>query len=216
MDEIGEMPIDMQVSLLRFLQDKKITRLGGNTAKKVDVRIIAATNKILEEAIADGTFRDDLYHRLNVVNIVMPPLRQRQDDIPLLTGFILEKLCEEYQITSPIMERDILEAMKSYPWPGNVRELYNILENMLLTCGWDGIIDTLLDRSLQNEDRLNTPINIRDYERQAIMNTLNSCNGNISQAAKVLGINRNTLYKIIELFQLEASPAARVFQSKMQ
>lgn len=203
LDEIGEMPIDMQVSLLRVLQDKMITKVGGNIQKKVDVRIVAATNTNLEEAIARGAFREDLYYRLSVINITAPPLCQRLEDIPLIVEYVLEDLCKEYKVIIPFIEKDVMKVLKSYPWKGNVRELRNVLESALLTSIGD-IIDreSLPAYLMQTRDHTKISGNIQNYEREAIMDALNTSDGNISQDAKILGITRNTLYKKREEFNL--------------
>ncbi len=203
LDEIGEMPTDMQVSLLRVLQDKMITRLGGNVQKKVDVRIIAATNTNLEEAIARGAFREDLYFRLGVVNITTPPLRQRQDDIPLITKHVLKSLCQEYQLHEPVIEKEVMVLLKNYYWKGNVRELRNVVESALLTCTGDRIArESLPNYLLQTRENVHAMGNIQNYEKKAVIDALNSSNGNISRAAKILGITRNTLYKKIDEFNI--------------
>jgi transcriptional regulator with PAS, ATPase and Fis domain len=198
LDEIGEMPSDMQVSLLRVLQDKTVTRLGGSIAKKFDVRIVAATNADLEAAISDGTFREDLYFRLNVVGIETLPLRQRQEDIPLLVRHILHKLCQEHRLMLPVVQAEVLTRFEKHNWRGNVRELYNVLETMLLTSS-DGRIEVgslpacFLNKAGKADLGVNG--NMEDYQKKAVLDALQSANGNISRAAKILGITRNTLYK---------------------
>lgn len=206
LDEIGEMPIDMQVSLLRFLQDKKVTRLGSNSTKKVDVRIIAATNRNLLEEVSLGNFREDLYYRLNVINVTMPPLRERQEDIPTIVQYILQKLCREYDLQYPVIEPAVMDIFKHHFWHGNVRELQNVVEVALLTNEGDVITKDDLPPYLLKKpsDIRGKKGNIQEYYKLAIMEALNDCDWNISLAAKTLGISRNTLYKKIQEFNIRS------------
>jgi transcriptional regulator with PAS, ATPase and Fis domain len=204
LDEIGEMPLDMQVSLLRILQDKTVTPLGSNSKRTVDVRIIAATNKNLRKMVEDGDFREDLYYRINVMNIIMPPLRQRPEDIPLIAQYLLKKLCRENNMNVPSIEKDVLRILREYDWPGNVRELNNAIEHALFISGNDLLTTDLLpsyllERSDNNILRLNS---IQDFEAVAIMKALDASGGNITVTAKELGITRATLYKKIRAYDI--------------
>lgn len=198
LDEIGEMPMEMQISLLRCLQDKTVTRVGGTRARKVDVRIIAATNRSLYEQVKKGNFREDLYYRLNVIEINMPALRDRLADIPLLCSHILADLAQESEPPERIEISPLaLECLCNYDWPGNVRELKNILERALVYS--DGGLITrdclpLLIRgsSLPAADNQGS---LKESERQAIIEMLSRYNGNISKSADELGIARSTLYQ---------------------
>lgn len=134
LDEIGEMDLLLQVKILRVLQEREIERVGGERTKKVDVRIIAATNRDLEEEVAAGRFREDLYYRLNVIPLHLPPLRERGDDILLLTDFFLRKFCAQKQRPTLTLTEDVQRVLEAYPWPGNVRELENLSERLSILC----------------------------------------------------------------------------------
>ena len=200
LDEIGEMPFDMQISLLRVLQDKTITPLGGNSPRKVDVRIIAATNKNLNTMVAEGSFREDLYYRLNVMNIVMPPLRQRSGDIPLITKHIVEQLCRENDMKIPAIEPEVIKLLQGYHWPGNVRELSNVIECALFSSQNNVISKDLLPPHLMQmkPDTVSELDKIQDYEKIAIINALQANDSNITHTAKALGMSRTTLNKKIK------------------
>ncbi len=198
LDEIGEMPIDMQVSLLRCLQEKAITRVGGTQTISINVRIIAATNRDLYEQVKNGKFREDLYYRLNVLEIHMPPLRERAEDIPGLCQQISSKLSHELCITETVqISAKAMECLTGYNWPGNVRELQNVLERAIV-CSDDAVID--ID-CLPSEIRRNTSqaasnvCSLKDYEKIAILKAIQKNNGNIRKSAEELGIARSTLYQ---------------------
>lgn len=201
LDEIGEMPVDMQVSLLRFLQDKTVVRVGGTTPRKVDVRIIAATNRDLDEAVKNGTFREDLYYRLNVITIKLPPLRERKEDIPLLVNSMVREVSNQLGIAPPRFDDDALEVLIQHDWPGNVRELRNIVEYAVVFAE-NGIVtrDCLPQRLIQQTAEEATE-NLRELEFNHIKKVLSEYNGNVTQAARALGITRSTLYK--KLRQME-------------
>lgn len=201
LDEIGEMPVSMQVNLLRFLQDKTVTRVGGYMPKKVDVRIIAATNRNLKNEVAKGNFREDLYYRLNVVNIQVPPLRKRKADIPLLADCLLNKLCHQYDMPPMKINWPSGTVWMNYNWPGNVRELENIIERAFIL---------RQDEELFFDNSLITPVitpghskeqidaSIEEIEKDAIEYHLRAYQGNISKTAQALGITRKTLYQKIK------------------
>lgn len=200
LDEIGEMPLSMQVSLLRFLQDKTIIPVGGNTPRKLNVQIIAATNRNLEEEIAKGNFRSDLYYRLNVVNIYLPPLRHRRDDLPWLINLLLEELGREHNKRVQVTE-EAVALLGRYHWPGNVRELRNVLERGYIQSegGWitpKDLPQFLTDQSPQSHEKTGYfKDRVEIKEKTVIMETLEACQGNISATARKLGISRVTLYK---------------------
>jgi len=207
LDEIGEMPLDMQVNLLRVLQENCITRIGGNKYIKIDVRIIAATNKNLKEEIKKGTFREDLYYRLNVIPIYVPTLRERDMDIKILIDYFLKIKAFKLKKPIPTIKPNIYQKLLHYNWPGNVRELENCIENIVNMGG-----NTSFDfENNVSENKQTSPCttnfeydiySLKELEKKAIINCINNCNGNISKASKILGINRSTLYTKIKKYQI--------------
>jgi Nif-specific regulatory protein len=213
LDEIGEMTLSMQSRLLRFLQDHKIERLGSTTSIKLDVRVLAATNRNLEEAIKLGTFRADLYHRLDVVKVTMPPLRERREDIPLLASYFAQKYGTECKRPITGITSEARNVLQSYHWPGNVRELENAIERAVVLgssamIGMDDLPRRLLDAA---DDGAVTKAGyydaIKDAKRQLIMKALENANGNYTDAAKALGIHPNNLHRIIRTLDLKAAVA---------
>lgn len=205
LDEIGEMPLDMQVNLLRVLQDKYVTRVGGRKAIKFDVRVIAATNIDIKKAVEEGTFRNDLYYRLNVINIKLPPLRERKEDIPLLTDYLVKNISHKMGMGKVKIPEETLSILQQYRWPGNVRELSNVLENALIFTTNNIITPDLLPALITEEadgthNKAATP---DDTEKELIIAALRLYNGNITRAAKDLGISRNTLYKRIYKYRID-------------
>lgn len=204
LDEASEIPLGTQVKLLRALQEKSFERVGGNETLKVDVRIIAATNRDLHAAIKAGTFREDLFYRLNVVPIEIPPLRDRRRDVPLLASFFLKRYADENGRQIDSISEDALEAFATYAWPGNVRELENMIERAVVLCDGHSIEKRHLPASLRGaEGETATPpvpgTSIYDLERWAILKTLEACGGSTSKAAMILGIStRKVQYKLHE------------------
>ena len=196
LDEIGELNQKMQVDLLRVLQEKEITRIGSNKTIKVDFRVVSATNRDLREMVKEGTFREDLFYRLNVYNIHIPPLRERKEDIPLLVEHFLNQLRRRMGKNVEGATTQALNKLMKYEWPGNVRELENAIERAFVTAG--GKLITTDDLSFldneQNEIKTPTGLSLSELEKQHIENVLKECNYNISQAAKILDIDRTTLY----------------------
>jgi DNA-binding NtrC family response regulator len=201
LDEIGDMPTDQQVNLLRVLEEKRIERLGGNGTVTLNVRVIVATHEDLGEAVTRGTFREDLYYRLNVLSVDIPPLRERGEDIELLANYMLEKFgteCEFHPVKG--FNKQALRAMRSYHWPGNVRELINRVQSAVVMSdssyisssdlGFKELIETgrksTLEYSRAESDRLTVEAALR-HNRD-----------NMSQAARELGISRTTLYRMME------------------
>ena len=207
LDEIGEIEQNIQIKLLRVLQEKKFERVGGEETLEVDVRLITATNKNLKEEIEKGTFREDLYYRLNVVNIEVPPLRERKDDLPLfISSFIKEFAEENGKIIENIDERS-RAALYSYNWPGNVRELRNCIESAVVMCKGSIItVDDLPPTLRNNSDagwiRIPLGTSLSESEKIIIMDTLSSQKGNKSKTAEVLDIGRKTLHRKLAEFNL--------------
>lgn len=195
LDEVGEMSANIQVHLLRVLEEKEFTRVGGNEPIKVDVRVISATNKDLKRAIATGEFREDLYYRLNVVTIELPPLRERKEDVPLLAQHFLNKFALENQKEITGFSPEATEFLLGYDWPGNVRELENAIERAVILAK-DSLI-TVADLPQENISLARSaPIGkkLKEAEKNHILNVLSETGGNYSEAARTLGITRMTLY----------------------
>src|SRR5437016_365167 len=193
LDEIGEIEENFQATLLRFLQEREIRPVGASRSKEVDVRVIAATNRDLQRLVSEGEFRDDLWFRLNTVRIVMPALRERREDIPLLAHFFLNKYNRMYDREVKLMDSG-LTALKDHPWPGNVRQLQHVIERLTI------LSDRIDEKSVHHaltvlESREKSVETIADAEDDLIRKTLESVGGNKSKAAKRLGIERKTLYR---------------------
>jgi transcriptional regulator with PAS, ATPase and Fis domain len=213
LDEIGEMTMAMQSRLLRFLQDHKIERLGSTRSIELDVRIIAATNRNLDEMIKNGTFREDLYHRLNVVKLTMPPLRERRDDVPLLASYFTMKYANECKRSVTGITPEARALLQTYDWPGNIREFENAIERAVVLGSADTIgVEDLPRRVLDLADGgSQIPVNyndaVKDAKRQIILNALAQSQGNYTEAAGVLGIHPNNLHRIIRTLDLKAAAA---------
>jgi DNA-binding NtrC family response regulator len=202
LDEIGEIPLQMQSSLLRVLETREFLRVGGKDPVSVDVRLVAATNQDLEKAVAEGAFRADLYYRLKVVQLRVPPLRERASDIPLLVRSFLDQLARDYDRPVPRISTAAMERLMSHDWPGNVRELRNTVENVFVNFQGDeiGVKDLPPQFAGQTaDDAWSLPVGpetrLDDVEREVIRQTLMICDGNRTQAAKRLGISRRTLQR---------------------
>lgn len=200
LDEIGDMPLSMQVKLLRTIQEKEVERIGSGVTKKIDVRIIAATNRDLKKMVEEKKFRQDLYYRLNVVTIKVPPLRERKEDIQILICFLLEKLSRKINKKIKGITKEAIEYMKNYTWEGNVRQLENVIEmamnivNYGEKIGIEHLPKEITGRKiLCGTQKLEDIVN--QAEKDAILNTLIMCKGNKSKAAKLLQISRTTLYE---------------------
>ncbi len=206
LDEIGDLALELQVNLLRFLQDKAIERVGSNQRIPLDVRVLAATHVDLEEAIAKGRFREDLYYRINVLQCRIAPLRERQGDIELLAHVYLERFAREFQSTARGFSRQALGVMLSYHWPGNVRELINrvrramvMTENRLLTSADLGLERRARERNWITLDRARSVA-----EGELIRCVLRHHSNNISETARQLGVSRATLYRLMTKLQISA------------
>ncbi len=209
LDEIGEMPMSMQVKLLRVLQEREITRVGGEEVIKVDVRVIAASNRDLLRDIELNRFREDLYYRLNVVEIKMPLLKDRKEDIPLLAQHYLEMFSEKNRKQAKGFTPRAMDALLKYEWPGNVRELMNVIERCVVLSTGDYIDQKDLPFFNRDNEELIMPDSssiitgdfpLEEVEKATILNTLESTNGNKSEAARRLGITRKTLHKKLKKY----------------
>jgi DNA-binding NtrC family response regulator len=204
LDEIGEISPPTQILLLRVLQDHRFERVGGEETLEADVRIIAATNKNLVEEMKKGTFREDLYYRLNVIPLFVPPLRERKDDLLLLASHFLEKFSQEKGKDVKSFSPGVLEIFLAHTWPGNVRELENVIEHAIIVAKNRQILPRDLPQSFAQEpEALQRPFTLLDHERDLILKTLETTNWNIHQAAKKLNITRSTLYGKIKRYGLE-------------
>jgi two-component system response regulator AtoC len=206
LDEIGDMPLALQVKLLRVLQEKSIRRLGGTRSIPVDARIIAATNRRMEERVKEGAFREDLFYRLNVVRIEVPPLRERPEDTPLLAGVLISALGARMGKQVKGLDDAALDRLTSYSFPGNVRELENMIERALIFS--DGELITAADlRVPDSPARPTRAESMRDIEKRAITEALLRWEGNRTRAAEELGISRRTLLYKIKEYGLEPDRA---------
>ncbi|MFQ3593308.1 MAG: sigma-54 dependent transcriptional regulator [Gemmataceae bacterium] len=231
LDEISSMSAKLQVKLLRVLQEKEFERVGESRTIRVDTRVVAASNQELTEEIAAGRFRDDLYYRLNVMPIYLPPLRERREDIPLLAEHFLARHAKAHEVPCPPLTSEMIQALQSYDWPGNVRELENYMERVLVLSGgqpihpdriglpgrsharWmptktkvanlSGLIEQLVRIGIQTlpEGSLSEKI-VDAVERELIEQVLQQCGGIQVKAAQKIGINRNTLYKKVEIYRI--------------
>lgn len=221
LDEIADMPLDMQVVLLRVLQENCITKVGGKKQIDIDVRIIAATNKNLKEEVKKGKFREDLYYRLNVLPLTLPPLKDRLGDIPLLLDHFLKTKSEKLNKPIPKVSQTLFKKIISYCWPGNIRELENFIENFVALNGnssyeidfeechclkydnlgnsLDSFIENNTSISNTNTDTI-TPLIV--LEQKEIVKALRICKGNISEASSKLGISRNALYNKMKRYNI--------------
>jgi DNA-binding NtrC family response regulator len=204
LDEIGEISPKIQVELLRVLEEKKVTRLGGTQSIKADFRTVAATNKDLKAEVEAGRFREDLYYRLNVFHIHLPPLRQRREDVALLAEALLERLASSMNKAVPRIDEEALKLLESYDWPGNVRELANAMERALVVHRQQVIRPGDLPIRCDG-DAPSTPGmgSLAELERSHIARVLAECDWNISQAARILEVDRTTVYNKIKLYGLK-------------
>jgi DNA-binding NtrC family response regulator len=209
LDEISEMPPATQVKLLRVLQEGEFERVGGTQTFKADVRVIAATNRNLEDEVAEGRFRKDLFYRLNVIHMVIPPLRDRVEDIPLLALHFLDKFCLENDRPPMGFSPEAMRALKTYAWPGNVRELQNVVERAVALCTSNMVdFEDLPDeirRHSPEDDKIVLPVgsSMEEIERQAIIQTLKKTGGDKELTARLLGIGLATLYRRLKEMELK-------------
>ncbi len=210
LDEIGDIPLQTQVKLLRVLQEKEFERVGGEETLSVDVRIIAATNKNLQEEIEKGDFREDLYYRLHIIPIYLPPLRERMADIPILTEHFISKISNELNVANLSIDNYAVEKLKDYEWPGNIREFENVLERAAVLCD-EGYIkladlpiftDSRAVGDLQSTSDLDLNMALESLEKQLIEKALDRARGIKTEAAKILGIKTSALYYKLEKYGL--------------
>ena len=200
LDEIGEISQAVQIKILRVLQDKSFERVGGEQTLTVDTRLVAATNRDLKKEISEGRFREDLYYRLNVVNIHIPPLRERKDDIPLLASSFLKEFAEENEKTIEGIDPKAAMALYNYSWPGNIRELRNCMESAVVLCknhilNLEDFPPSISDQDDDSYIKIKIGTDMAEAEKIIIKGTLNALQGNKSRAAEVLGIGRKTLHR---------------------
>jgi transcriptional regulator with PAS, ATPase and Fis domain len=196
LDEIGDIEPEFQVKLLRFLQEREIRPVGASRSKEVDVRVIAATNRDLQKMTDAGTFRLDLWYRLNVVRIVMPPLRERRSDIPVLARFFVHKYTSKYSREVRLTDSGV-KALQDYTWPGNVRQLQHLIERLTILA--DRIDAEAVHNALTVMESREKPVDtLADAEEDQIRRVLAATGGNKSKAAQILGIERKTLYRKLE------------------
>ena len=203
LDEIGEISMRMQIDLLRVLEDKVFYRLGGTQPIEADFRVIAATNKNLEEAVKKGEFREDLYYRLNVISFRMPPLRERKEDIPLLAEHFLHRFAQELNKPVDRISREAIDQMMLYDWPGNVRELENAIERAVVVCKGRTIMPEDLPIFPHKESEPSHGKSLMEVEKAHIIKILNENKWNISKSSQILGIDRSTLYNKIKRYGIK-------------
>lgn len=207
-DEIGDLALECQAKLLRVLEDHSVTPVGSNDDRQVDVRVIAATNRNLEKMVRDGEFREELFYRLNVVSISLPPLRNRTEDIEPLVHYFLDELSRTYDRPAPVPDAEVMHYLQSYPWPGNVRQLRNCVESMFVladspTLTMDDLPEIVRDGRRHGTIRIDIPegITLEEIEVATVRQTLARCEGNRTQAARSLGISVRTLQRRLKRWE---------------
>jgi len=210
LDEIGEMPALLQAKLLRVIEERAVRRLGSRKEIEVDVRLVAATNRQPQQAVADGKLRDDLLYRLNVFGIHLPSLRERKEDLPLLAQHLVTQLAERHGRPARFLSSAAIEALQFHSWPGNVRELRNVIERAVIICSGEQVerhhfapYPIEQRERLRNEDTLSLPVGtpLEEVERQMIMRTLQKTKNNKTRAAELLGISLKTLHNKLNLYR---------------
>ena len=199
LDEIGELPLNLQVKLLRVLQERVVMRVGSSKPEKVDIRIVAATNRDLEQMVKEGTFREDLYYRLNVVNLWLPPLRDRGDDVLIIAKVLLSKYAEEFQSPVRGFNPAAIQAIKKYTWPGNIRQLQNLIKKALVLCENKLLGPDDLDLGASAESGI-MPLEKakEDFQRRYVLEVLERNGGNRTQTARDLGVDPRTIFRYLE------------------
>ena len=200
LDEIGDMPAQLQVKLLRVLQEGEVRPVGSTETRPVDVRILSATHRNLEEAITSGEFREDLYYRLNVVTLTLPPLRERREDVPLLARHFLAELTGKYQRRIHGLAPDALDMLTAADWPGNIRQLHNVLEQCVALCTTSTIPASLVARALRDKPAEIRPLaEARNaFERDYLITLLKLTRGQVSEVARLAGRNRTEVYRLLQ------------------
>jgi len=206
LDEIGDLPLPLQAKLLRFLQERIIVRVGGRKEIPVDVRVVSATHQQLNELIANGSFREDLYYRLCEIAITIPALRERQGEAAVLVNYFLNKEVEQQHKGPMTLTQDALAAIEAYRWPGNIRELANRVKRGVIMADGNQITAQALELELDADAGDAMPFNLREVrkqaESQAVLRALSYAKGNVSQAATLLGITRPTFYALVNKYNL--------------
>jgi len=203
LDEIGELAPALQVKLLRVLQEREFERVGGTHPIKVDIRLIAATNRDLEEAVRLGQFRQDLYYRLAVVKLTMPPLREHKEDIPMLTRHFVQKYAKRCKVKAKPVSREAMAALVNYEWPGNIRELENAIERALVMGAPDMVLledlpESLLEQAPAPEiTEGKYHANVKELKKELILEAVQQTRGNYVEAAAILGVHPNYLHRLI-------------------
>jgi DNA-binding NtrC family response regulator len=207
LDEIGNLSLAMQSKLLTVLQNRQVTRLGSNKPASIDIRLITATNKPIAQMVNDGVFREDLLYRINTIQITLPPLRDRKDDIPVLADYFLALHSDKYNKGKLTFSKDALTGLKEYSWPGNIRELGHTIEKAVILAEGNEILtqDLFLKEKKSNIHDIMAPKSLEDIERLAIENVLRQCEGNYSKAAQILDISRTTLYSKMLKYKLNSN-----------
>jgi two-component system response regulator GlrR len=205
LDEVGDMPLSLQVKLLRALEERKIRPVGSHESHDIDVRVISATHRKLEERIASGEFREDLYYRLNVVKLYIPSLAERREDIPLIANHALTRLAERYRRGRLQFSPEAMEVLVSAPWPGNVRQLLNVVEQAVALAATEVIPESLVRQALDVADTALTPLDEarKAFERDYLVRILKITGGNVTKAARLAGRNRTEFYRLLERHSLE-------------
>lgn len=212
LDEVGEMPLALQVKFLRALQENEITRIGETRPRRIDVRFIAATNRSLPKMVEDGLFREDLFFRLNVVPLELPPLRERREDIPLLADYFLRDCGQRYDAPDLKMDREVYRALMAHPWPGNVRELKNVIERMVVLADTPTITAADLPEAVSGSATAignvlfqlpETGIDLEEVERDLILAALEKTNWNQTRAARYLNLTRSALIYRMQKFRID-------------
>jgi transcriptional regulator with PAS, ATPase and Fis domain len=218
LDELAEMPVGTQAKLLRVLEDSRVRRLGGKSEISVDVRVIASTNRVIEEVLKKGELREDLYYRLNVFEIQLPPLRDRMSDLPLLCENLINQLNRKHQVNVSHLSAEVMEAFRKHPWPGNVRELRNVLERAVIVAGEGAIQMAHLPYDFGVSSGTRTPAQIIEPEsvrlpvgttvsqgeKALIQLTLQHTKNNKTRAADILGISLKTLFNKLKEYGAES------------
>ena len=222
LDEIGDMPLSMQAKLLRVLEEGEVERIGGDKPISVDVRVLVATHRYLETLVREGKFRQDLFHRVYVFPLVLPPLRERREDIPALVEHFAQQVCAQNNWKPILFTAEAIEALTAYTWPGNVRELRNVVERLMLLAVDDEVtLDTVRSALPSAPTRLPSPgtssgilaDRVQNFEREAILAELKLSNYHITKAAKSLGLERSHLYKKAEQLGIDIQKQRREEES---
>jgi transcriptional regulator with PAS, ATPase and Fis domain len=214
LDEIGELPQNLQVKLLRALQERVVYRVGDSRPEKVDIRVVAATNRVLEHEIEAGRFREDLYYRLNVVNVYLPPLRDRGDDVLILAKALLSKYAEELHSSVHGFTPQALAAIKKYTWPGNIRQLENRIKKALVLCEGALLSPGDLDFEKDSESTI-VPLEKakEEFQRKYVLDALERNSGNRTQTARDLGVDPRTIFRFLER-ETNPPPVVRTAQDE--